>query len=79
METVAADDGTTLFVAEDEVLRGQTGPFFAAYRSPDRETRYGWYCEHCGTIDNAMDTMGRLKCNECGNLRKPEQWDAAHE
>jgi len=26
-----------------------------------------------------MDTMGRIQCTECGNLRKPDEWDAAHE
>ena len=79
METVSADDGTTIYVATDERLSGQAGPFLAAYRSDDRASLYGWYCEHCGSLDNAMDTMGRIKCNECGNLRKPDQWDAAHE
>lgn len=79
METVAADDGTTIYIAADERLTGEAGPFFAAYRSDDRSRLYGWYCDHCGSLDNAMDTMGRIKCNECGNLRKPDRWDAAHE
>ena len=79
METVSADDGTTIYIASDERLKGQTGPFLAAYRSKDRNQKYGWYCQVCGTLDNAMDSMGRIKCNECGNLRKPDQWDAAHE
>ncbi|MFB6133617.1 MAG: DUF5816 domain-containing protein [Halanaeroarchaeum sp.] len=79
METVETNDGDTLYVATNERLSGQTGPFFAVYRSADRERKYGWYCEVCGSTDNAMDTMGRIKCNECGNLRKPDQWDAAHE
>lgn len=79
METVSTVDGSTLFLADDERLKGQAGPFVAAYRSPDRSSLYGWYCGHCGSIDNAMDTMGRIKCNECGNFRKPDRWDAAHE
>lgn len=79
MKTVSADDDSTVFVAVDERLPGQTGSFFAAYRTRDKSERYGWYCEHCGSLDNAMDTMGRIKCNECGNLRKPDRWDAAHE
>ncbi|MFB6211740.1 MAG: DUF5816 domain-containing protein, partial [Halobacteriales archaeon] len=36
-------------------------------------------CGNCETLNNAMDTMGRIVCNECGNTRKPEEWDAAHE
>lgn len=79
MKPVSTVDGSTVYVAEDERLTGETAPFFAAYRSPARKRKYGWYCERCGTLDNAMDTMGRIKCNECGNLRKAEQWDAAHE
>ncbi|WP_245626069.1 DUF5816 domain-containing protein, partial [Haloparvum sedimenti] len=39
----------------------------------------GFYCGNCGSLDTAMDTMGRIECNECGNIRKPEEWDAAHE
>ncbi|ALG82539.1 DUF5816 domain-containing protein [Halanaeroarchaeum sulfurireducens] len=75
MERVSADDGSTVYVADDEWISGQVGPFFATYRSQDRSRKYGWYCDHCDSIDTAMDTMGRLKCNECGNLRKPEGWD----
>jgi uncharacterized OB-fold protein len=78
MKTVAVDD-ETIYIARDEGLKGQSGAFYAAYRSNDRNSLYGWYCENCGSLDNAMDTMGRLKCNECGNLRKPDRWDAAHE
>ncbi|MFB6094068.1 MAG: DUF5816 domain-containing protein [Halanaeroarchaeum sp.] len=78
METVAVDD-TTLYLEADERLRGQAGDFVAAYRGDQRDALYGWYCTNCESLDNAMDTMGRIRCNECGNLRKPDRWDAAHE
>jgi len=26
-----------------------------------------------------MDTMGRIQCTDCGNIKKPDEWDAAHE
>ncbi|GAA0644595.1 DUF5816 domain-containing protein [Salarchaeum japonicum] len=72
-------DGETLYVAEDEGERGEKAPFLAVYRDRDRTRKYGWYCLNCETLDNAMDSMGRIQCNDCGNLRKPDEWDAAHE
>jgi len=79
MDEQTTQAGETVYVAEDEGERGSKGVFLATYRSSDRETRYGWFCSNCETMDNAMDTMGRIKCNDCGNTRKPEEWDAATE
>jgi len=78
MFEITADD-ETLYVAEDEGERGEKAPFLTVYRDRDREHKYGWYCCNCETLDNAMDSMGRIQCNDCGNLRKPDEWDAAHE
>ena len=78
MLTVASDDGT-LYVAEDEGQRGQDGPFYVVYRTEDRERRYGYYCSNCESVDVAMDSMRRIKCNGCGNFTKPDEWDSAHE
>lgn len=79
MEQVEGPDGDSLYVATDEGDRGSIAPFYVAYRDPDRERRYGWRCGNCGSFDTAMDTMGRIACGECGNRRKPTEWDAAHE
>ncbi len=79
MEELAHPEAGTLYVEEAEGLVGSKGPFHPVYRSPAGEDRWGYYCSACGTVDNAMDTMGRIVCNECGNTRKPEEWDAAHE
>ncbi|AHG04315.1 GNAT family acetyltraansferase [Halobacterium sp. DL1] len=79
MLTVATDDGETLYVAEDEAERGQDGPFLVVYRTPERERRWGWFCTNCESVDNAMDSMGRIECNVCGNFKKPDEWDSAHE
>lgn len=79
MRTHTTDDGVTVFVAEDEGDRGSKGPFYVAYGTSGREEKYGWFCAHCETVDNAMDAMGRIQCNQCGNFRKPTEWDAAHE
>lgn len=79
METRTTPEGETVFVADDEAERGSTGPFYVVYRDADRTERFGFLCAPCGTLNNAMDTMGRIVCNECGNTHQAEEWDAAHE
>lgn len=79
MDTATTPDGDTVYVAREEGDRGSKGPFFVVYCSPDRERKYGWFCSSCDSLDTAMDTMGRIECNGCGNVRKPTEWDAAHE
>ncbi|PSQ16797.1 GNAT family acetyltransferase [Halobacteriales archaeon QS_8_69_26] len=76
---VRTNDGKTVYVDRTDGERGSEGAFLVAYLSPDRERRYGWLCTNCDTFDNAMDSMGRIECNVCGNFRKPTEWDAAHE
>ncbi|PSP31803.1 GNAT family acetyltransferase [Halobacteriales archaeon QH_10_67_22] len=72
------DDGT-LYVATDEAESGSEAPFRIVYRDTDRTRRWGFFCSNCDSFDTAMDSMGRIQCNGCGNLRKPDEWDAAHE
>ncbi len=79
MQSWSTDDGDTVYVSETDGDKGSKGPFLVAYESPDFERRYGWFCTNCESFDNAMDAMGRIKCNQCGNFRKPTEWDAAHE
>ena len=79
MNPKTTSDGETVYVSTDEADRGSKGPFYVAYRTTDRRRKYGWFCSHCESFDNAMDAMGRIRCNECGNFRKPTEWDAAHE
>ncbi|MCU4973235.1 DUF5816 domain-containing protein [Halobacteria archaeon AArc-m2/3/4] len=79
MDEKSTEDGDTVYVSRTNGDRGSKGPFFAAYQTPDRTTRYGWFCANCESFDNAMDSMGRIQCNQCGNFRKPTEWDAAHE
>ncbi|PSP89523.1 GNAT family acetyltransferase [Halobacteriales archaeon QS_4_69_34] len=75
--TTGADE--TLYVAPGEAERGSKDPFFAVYATPEGDRRWGYFCGHCESFDNAMDSMGRIKCNRCANIRKPDEWDAAHE
>ncbi|MFC4987181.1 MULTISPECIES: DUF5816 domain-containing protein [Saliphagus] len=78
MDARTVEDGVTVYVGR-EGSRGSKGPFLVAYESPDGKERYGWFCTNCEGADAAMDSMGRVECNRCGNLRKPTEWDAAHE
>jgi hypothetical protein len=79
METREAPDGATVHVAHDEDERGTDGPFHVVYADPGRERRWGYACGNCGSLATAMDAMGRIRCNGCPNMRKPTEWDAAHE
>lgn len=58
--------------------RGTKAPFYPTFRSRDLAERYGWYCANCESTDNAMDTMGHVECNDCGNRRKATRWDASY-
>ncbi|NHN59104.1 MULTISPECIES: DUF5816 domain-containing protein [Halorussus] len=79
MDATTTTEGRTVYVARDEGDRGSKGPFFVVYGDEARENRYGYLCGNCERVDNAMDPMGRIECNVCGNVRKPTEWDAAHE
>ena len=79
LESNTTDEGVTLFVDRSDADRGSKGPFYVVYTSDEATRRWGYFCGNCETFDNAMDTMGRIECNTCGNIRKPEEWDAAHE
>lgn len=71
-------EGRTVYVGYGEAARGTDAPFYAAYESDDRARRYGWFCGNCDSLDNAMNSMGQIECNACGNRRKATRWDAAY-
>lgn len=79
MEPVQGPDGDRLYVDRREGKRGEKGPFYVVYADEGREDRWGFYCGNCDSVETAVDTMGRIQCNECRNRAKPEVWDAAHE
>lgn len=68
----------TIYVSYGEAARGSKAPFYTAYRDEDGAQRYGWFCGNCDSLDNAMDSMGRIECNGCGNRRKATRWDASY-
>jgi hypothetical protein len=72
-------DGQELFVAREEGETGSDGPFFVVYADEAGTRRWGYFCSNCESFDNAMDSMGRIQCNDCGNFKKPDEWDSAHE
>lgn len=71
------DDGS-LWVAFDERERGSKAPFYTAYRDEARTEKHGFYCANCESANTAMNTMGRVTCNNCGNERRATRWDAAY-
>ena len=68
----------TMFVAFDERERGSRAPFYTAYRSKDRQNKYGFYCANCHSINTSMDSMGHVRCEDCGNQRKATRWDSSY-
>ncbi|MFC3478791.1 GNAT family N-acetyltransferase [Halobacterium litoreum] len=68
----------TLYVAFDERERGSKAPFYSAYRTEDRNDRFGFYCANCESVDTSMDSMGRVECANCGNKRRATRWDSAY-
>jgi ribosomal protein S18 acetylase RimI-like enzyme len=78
MEPLTLDDGTTVYIDRDRAETGSLAAFHVVYEDPDGEERYGYYCSSCEQPANAMDAMGRIECDSCGNSRKPARWDAAY-
>jgi hypothetical protein len=78
MQERVGPDGETLYVSSD-TEKGNKAPFHIVYADPGGERRWGFFCANCESFDTAVDSMGRIKCNECANFHKAEEWDAAHE
>jgi len=71
-------DGRTVYVNHDSTETGSIAPFHVVYNQPGHEEIYGYWCSRCSDLANAMDAMGRIQCDGCGNARKPTRWDAAY-
>lgn len=79
LEEREGPDGRTLYVDRTNAEKGEEAVFFVVYADPEAERRWGYFCANCETFNNAMDSMGRIQCNECSNFKRPDEWDAAHE
>lgn len=78
LERIAGPDDRELFVNFSEAERGLRAPFYPVFGTRELTDRYGWFCGNCESVDNAMDSMGRIVCNDCGNKRKATRWDASY-
>ncbi|MGM0592613.1 MAG: GNAT family N-acetyltransferase [Halobacteriota archaeon] len=78
VEPAPAPDGRELFVNYSESERGARGPFYAVYLDRELEDRYGFCCGNCESVETPMDSMGRIRCANCGNKRKATRWDASY-
>lgn len=71
-------DGETVYIDYENTERGSIAPFYVVYTEEEGEEIYGYWCSEANTLANAMDTMGRIRCDESGNTRKPTRWDSAY-
>jgi ribosomal protein S18 acetylase RimI-like enzyme len=71
-------DGRTVYLDHENRETGSVAPFNVVYTAEDGEDIYGYWCSKCSDFANAMDPMGRIQCDSCGNARKPTRWDAAY-
>ncbi len=78
VEAISVEDGETVYLDRENQETGSTAPFYVAYTDEDGEDIWGYYCSKCEQPANAMDAMGRIQCDECGNARKPTRWDSAY-
>ena len=78
LERRVGPDERPLYVAYNERERGSDSPFYTTYTDAERKQRYGFLCSNCGGFDTAIDSMGRIECNDCGNRRKPTRWDSSY-
>jgi ribosomal protein S18 acetylase RimI-like enzyme len=77
LERVETPDGE-MFVDRSDPDRGRDGPFYPVFQTRAGTRRWGWLCGNCESVDTSMDTMERVVCNDCGNVRKAARWDAAY-
>ncbi len=71
-------DGETVYINSNNTERGSIAPFYIVYTEETGTDIYGYWCSSCDNLANAMDAMGRIQCDTCGNARKPTRWDSAY-
>lgn len=77
LHPIGTEDGVR-YLDRSDSDRGSIAPFHVVYSDPEREKTYGYFCSNCESLATAMDAMGRVECNDCGNARKPTRWDSAY-
>jgi ribosomal protein S18 acetylase RimI-like enzyme/ribosomal protein S27AE len=77
-EEVSIDGGETTYPGED-LIQGSEGWFAVTFADEDRTEEYGYYCVNCGSTDVSMNSMERLRCDNCGNTSKAgEDYDGSY-
>ncbi|WP_161782645.1 GNAT family N-acetyltransferase [Halococcus sediminicola] len=59
--TATADDSKQAYISLIEEDSGTEGSFFVAYIDEDHTDQFGYYCANCGSLDTAMDNVGRIE------------------
>jgi ribosomal protein S18 acetylase RimI-like enzyme len=78
VEPIQTATGETVYLDPDTQETGSIAPFYVVYTDETGADIWGYYCSKCEEPANAMDAMGRIQCDECGNARKPTRWDSAY-
>ena len=76
--TVTGPDGRELYV---DYTAGETGveaPMYPTFTDDDLAEEYGWFCSNCDSAETAMDSAGRIKCQQCENTRTATRWDGSY-
>jgi hypothetical protein len=67
-----------MYIDHENTEEGSVAPFRVVYTEKDGADIYGYWCTKCEDFANAMDAMGAIRCDGCGNVRKPTRWDLAY-
>lgn len=72
-------DGQEVVYLGDDLVRGSEGWFAVTFADEDRSEEYGYCCGNCESTDVSMDSMERIRCENCGNTSKSgEDYDASY-
>lgn len=60
----------------DETVPGNEAPFYIVNEQSGE--RWGFFCGNCGSTDPTVDELDRVKCEQCANVHRPDEWDGAY-
>lgn len=78
LQSLVTDHGAVVYVDRTDEEVGSDAPFHIVLEDPDGTSPYGYLCANCEQLANAMGANGRIRCDGCGNTRKPTRWDASY-
>jgi len=80
-------DGDQCRVRRESAVSGTLAPFYPLVDTGDSRgdrgdgdegRRVGYLCGQCGTTDVHADELGRLECDGCENVHRPDDWDPSY-